>query len=73
MRASETFDAATLRVIDASINPLVFASSMYAQLRQCDIDGIKHLRVVLPDAIGIGLAIRDRLTKAAHGPKSQSR
>ena len=73
MRASETFDAATLRVIDASTNPLVFATSMYAQLRQCDIDGIKHLRVVLPDAIGIGLAIRDRLTKAAHGPKSQSR
>ena len=73
MRASESSDAANLRVIDASINPLVFASSMYAQLRQCDIDGIKYLRVVLPEAIGIGLAIRDRLTKAAHGPKSQSR
>jgi len=72
-RASETINAATLRVIDASINPLDFASSMYAQLRQCDIDGIENLMVVLPDAFGIGLAIRDRLTKAAHGPKSQSR
>jgi len=72
MRASETFDAATLRVIDASTHPLVFASSMYAQLRQCDVDGIQQLFVVLPEPKGIGLAIRDRLTKAAHGSKNQS-
>lgn len=71
MRASETFDAATLRVIDASINPLVFASSMYAQLRQCDADQIQNLFVILPEPLGIGLAIRDRLTKAAHGSKNQ--
>jgi len=45
---------------------------MYAQLRQCDVDGVRQLFVVLPEPNGIGLAIRDRLTKAAHGSKNQS-
>ncbi|MEY4246672.1 MAG: putative GTP-binding controlling metal-binding [Actinomycetota bacterium] len=45
---------------------------MYAQLRQCDVDGVQFLAVVQPSPLGIGLAIRDRLTKAAHGLKNQS-
>lgn len=69
---SESCETSTQRVIDASIDPLAFASSMYAQLRQCDADQIEKLFVILPRPIGIGLAIRDRLTKAAHGSKNQS-
>lgn len=72
IRISEFADSSTRRVIDASIEPIGFASSMYAQLRLCDADGIQELFVVLPRPVGIGLAIRDRLTKAAHGSKNQS-
>jgi L-threonylcarbamoyladenylate synthase len=72
IRMSESSETSTQRVIDASIDPLAFASSMYAQLRQCDADQIQKLFVILPQPLGIGLAIRDRLTKAAHGSKSQS-
>ena len=61
------------RILDASIDPISFASTMYSLLRQCDLDGIQKLVVVQPEPIGIGLAIRDRLTKAAHGSKNQSR
>jgi L-threonylcarbamoyladenylate synthase len=60
------------RVLDASTEPVTFAATMYAQLRQCDVDGVQFLAVVQPSPIGIGLAIRDRLTKAAHGSKNQS-
>jgi L-threonylcarbamoyladenylate synthase len=60
------------RVLDASTEPVTFASTMYAQLRQCDVDGVQYLAVVQPSPLGIGLAIRDRLTKAAHGSKNQS-
>ena len=72
IQMSESADSSTCRVIDASIDPIGFASSMYAQLRQCDADGIRELFVALPRSVGIGLAIRDRLTKAAHGSKNQS-
>jgi L-threonylcarbamoyladenylate synthase len=68
----ESVNPSARRVIDASIDPIGFASSMYAQLRQCDTDGIQELFVVLPRPVGIGLAVRDRLTKAAHGSKNQS-
>ncbi len=71
-RLSQSFDPSTLRMIDASIDPLRFASSMYARLRQCDVDQIRKVLVILPKPMGIGLAIRDRLTKAAHGSKNQS-
>jgi L-threonylcarbamoyladenylate synthase len=71
-RLRQSFDPSTLRMIDASIDPLRFASSMYAQLRQCDVDQIRKVFVILPKPMGIGLAIRDRLSKAAHGSKNQS-
>jgi L-threonylcarbamoyladenylate synthase len=72
IQMSESVNPSARRVIDASIDPIGFASSMYAQLRQCDADGIQQLFVVLPRPVGIGLAVRDRLTKAAHGSKNQS-
>ena len=61
------------RVLDASSDPTSFASLMYSLLRQCDVDEIEKLFVIQPEAIGIGLAIRDRLAKASHGSKNQSR
>jgi len=72
-RLRQSFDPSTLRMLDASIDPLRFALSMYAQLRKCDADQIQKVLVILPKPMGIGLAIRDRLTKAAHGSKNQSR
>jgi L-threonylcarbamoyladenylate synthase len=61
-----------VRVIDGSNDPIVFATQMYSQLRQCDVDGIDQAIVVLPTPNGIGNAIRDRLIKAAHGERNQS-
>jgi len=72
LRLNHLLDESTLRIIDASSDVIGFASSMYAQLRQSDTDGIRQLFVVLPEPMGIGLAIRDRLTKAAQGSKNQS-
>ena len=52
-------------IIDASANPMGFAHDMYDHLRRADADEVSILHVVLPPNTGIGVAIRDRLTKAA--------
>jgi L-threonylcarbamoyladenylate synthase len=52
-------------IIDASANPMGFAHDMYDHLRRADAEGVSILHVVLPPNTGIGVAIRDRLTKAA--------
>lgn len=44
------------------------ARTLYERLRQADIDGMQRVLVILPSGQGIGLAIRDRLTRAA-GPR----
>jgi len=44
----------------------VYAEHLYSELRQADQDSIEVICAVLPSASGIGLAIRDRLGKAAH-------
>ena len=44
----------------------VYAEHLYSELRQADEDSIEVICAVLPSASGIGLAIRDRLGKAAH-------
>ena len=61
-----------VRIIDGSSDPTLFATQMYSQLRQCDDDGIDQAIVTLPSPNGIGIAIRDRLLKAAHGAQNQS-
>ncbi|MCE9622060.1 MAG: threonylcarbamoyl-AMP synthase [Actinomycetia bacterium] len=43
-----------------------YARSLYADLRAADERGIAVVVAVLPAAAGLGYAIRDRLTKAAH-------
>ncbi len=54
-------------MVDASVDPGSFARDMYEMLRRADVDGVDTMHVVLPPARGIGVAIRDRLTKAAAG------
>lgn len=44
----------------------VFARSLYRWLRQADAQALDVLVVALPPAEGLGVAIRDRLRRAAH-------
>lgn len=55
------------RLIDYHDQLEAFAHNLYADLRKCDDDNIAVAVVVLPVAHGIGLAIRDRLFRAASG------
>ena len=43
-----------------------FATGLYQNFRQADTLGLAHIYLVLPDESGIGLAIADRVQKAAH-------
>jgi L-threonylcarbamoyladenylate synthase len=44
-----------------------FAQILYSALRQADAQGLSEVVVVQPVGIGIGVAIRDRLARAANG------
>jgi L-threonylcarbamoyladenylate synthase len=52
-------------VLDAGDDLLGYARGLYAWLRDADLAGIEVVVAVLPPARGLGLAIRDRLEKAA--------
>jgi len=54
------------RHLDASGDPIRFARDMYSLMRRADDEGVEDLYVRMPTPVGIGVAIRDRLTKAAH-------
>jgi L-threonylcarbamoyladenylate synthase len=58
-------DVDSIVILDASVDPDRFATSMYAQLREYDQLGIRDVIVVLPEDSGIGTAIRDRIFKAS--------
>ena len=53
-------------VIDHGDDLAGYARSLYADLRSADSAGATAIIAVLPPAAGLGHAIRDRLTKAAH-------
>ncbi|MSO58829.1 MAG: threonylcarbamoyl-AMP synthase [Ilumatobacteraceae bacterium] len=53
------------RIIDYGSDLATYAHSLYDDLRQCDIDNVSVALCVLPPPSGVGLAIRDRLFKAA--------
>jgi len=55
------------RVLDGRTDREAFARTMYTELRRCDDDGIDIAVVVLPEPSGIGVAVRDRIGKAAAG------
>ena len=56
-------------ILDASLDPIGFASRLYAELRRCDREGRRRVVIVLPSDTGIGRAVRDRINKAA-APRS---
>lgn len=53
-------------LLDHGDDLVAWARSLYADLRSADDRGIRSVIAVLPPAVGLGHAIRDRLTKAAH-------
>ena len=53
------------RILEHSENYPLYAASLYAQMRQADIDKMAVIIAVLPLNTGLGSAIRDRLTKAS--------
>jgi L-threonylcarbamoyladenylate synthase len=55
------------RLIDARTSPDDAARTLYADLRRCDQDGVGTAVIVLPEPIGIGIALKDRILKAAAG------
>jgi L-threonylcarbamoyladenylate synthase len=60
-------DGRRVEVLDRTDDVVVAAQRLYADLRDADDRGVDVLVVVMPPAAGIGLAVRDRLTKAAAG------
>jgi len=53
------------RILDLTSDVPRYARDLYAELRRADDDDVRTLIAVLPDAAGLGHAVRDRLTKAA--------
>ncbi|MEO6570469.1 MAG: L-threonylcarbamoyladenylate synthase [Ilumatobacteraceae bacterium] len=54
-------------VLDRSADPVAAARLLYADLRRADESALDVLVVVQPPAQGLGIAVRDRLSKAAAG------
>ena len=53
------------RILDHWANSPLYAASLYTQMRQADSDGVSAIIAVLPNKSGLGMAIRDRLSKAS--------
>jgi L-threonylcarbamoyladenylate synthase len=53
-------------------NSLDYAQILYASLRDADAAQVAQIYAVLPEPIGIGIAIRDRLHRAAAGSQSHT-
>lgn len=60
-------DGIVLVVIDRSHDPLDAARHLYRDLRRADDVDVDGIVVVMPEARGIGVAVRDRLRRAAIG------
>lgn len=64
-----TAEGRSARVLDRTGDLVVAAHELYADLRAADADGLDALVVVVPPPAGLGIALRDRLTKAAAGSR----
>jgi len=53
-------------VLDRTDDLVEYARSLYSDLRMADSRGVPMVIAVMPPPTGLGHAIRDRLTKAAH-------
>lgn len=56
---------------DVPADPAGFARDLYATLRGIDQEGFEVILAVLPECAGLGLAVRDRLRRAA-APRGES-
>jgi L-threonylcarbamoyladenylate synthase len=52
-------------VVDAGATPAIYAERLYALLRASDLSGAARIAVLPPPPTGIGLAVLDRLRRAA--------
>lgn len=52
-------------VVDAGASPAVYAERLYALLRASDMSGAARIAVLPPEQTGIGVAVLDRLRRAA--------
>ena len=59
-------------LLDRTDDLTIAARELYADLRAADEAQMAELVVVLPPAEGIGIALRDRLTKAAAAGREDS-
>lgn len=55
----------TVELLDPTTDLVAAARELYARLRDADQRGVEHVVAVLPPPVGLGHALRDRLTKAA--------
>jgi len=55
-----------VEVLTAAEDPEIYARDLYRHLRAADFHGLDVLLVVPPPATGIGVAVNDRLRRAAH-------
>ncbi len=64
--AAQTAAGRRVHVHDPGGDLAGYARDLYGALRRADVDGVDVLVVVTPPAQGLGLAINDRLRRAAH-------
>jgi L-threonylcarbamoyladenylate synthase len=60
-------------IVDTSGNTERLARTLFAQLRDFDAQRVDVILCVLPSAEGVGLAVRDRLLRAAGAPAAAGR
>jgi L-threonylcarbamoyladenylate synthase len=58
-------DGLRVAVLDHGRDLVAYARELYAELRAADAAGAERVVAVLPPPVGLGHAVRDRLTKAA--------
>lgn len=71
--ARRSLDAPRRRVevLDLRGDVVAAARGLYGWLRDADRRGVTHLIVIAPVAAGLGLAVRDRLSRAAAGSSAR--
>jgi L-threonylcarbamoyladenylate synthase len=52
-------------ILDRTDDLVAYAHDLYESFRRADATGMDALIAVMPPAVGLGHAVRDRLTKAA--------
>lgn len=66
-------DGVVVEVLDLARDPARYARELYARLREADERGAGVVVAVMPDAAGLGLAVRDRLHRASVGSGAPGR